>query len=218
MSGLAPGKVADTVIVGKSTCGKGAVGSCKKATTPARADCRRQQCRRDRSMNEWSRNIHARFRRSQALPAFCFRGARAGELRSQSIKEEIDDWRCVKCQHLTNDQSADDRDAERATQLSADAVAKRKRQCAEQRGERGHHDGAETQQTRLINRLERLLVFVALRVEREVDHHDRVLLHDADQQNDSDQARPRRVRCGRPAARESRRRQPTATSTRIVIG
>src|SRR6266403_2924830 len=37
MSGLAPGKVADTLIVGKSTCGKGAVGSCKKATIPARA-------------------------------------------------------------------------------------------------------------------------------------------------------------------------------------
>jgi len=37
MSGLAPGKFAETLIVGKSTCGKGAVGSCKKATIPARA-------------------------------------------------------------------------------------------------------------------------------------------------------------------------------------
>src|SRR5712672_832635 len=37
MSGLAPGKFAETLIVGKSTCGKGAVGSCKKATNPARA-------------------------------------------------------------------------------------------------------------------------------------------------------------------------------------
>ena len=29
--------------------------------------------------------------------------------------------------------------------------------------------------------------FVALRFQREVDHHDRVLLHNADEQNDSDQ-------------------------------
>lgn len=36
MSGLAPGKLAETLIVGKSTCGKGDVGSCKKATMPAR--------------------------------------------------------------------------------------------------------------------------------------------------------------------------------------
>ena len=37
MSGLAPGKFAETLIVGKSTCGNGAVGNCKKATKPARA-------------------------------------------------------------------------------------------------------------------------------------------------------------------------------------
>src|SRR6266480_370216 len=37
ISGLAPGKFAETLIVGKSTCGKGAVGSCKKATKPASA-------------------------------------------------------------------------------------------------------------------------------------------------------------------------------------
>src|SRR5260370_39730294 len=36
-SGLAPGSVAETLIVGKSTCGKGAVGSCRNATIPASA-------------------------------------------------------------------------------------------------------------------------------------------------------------------------------------
>jgi hypothetical protein len=41
-----------------------------------------------------------------------FRCARAGELRRQSIKEEVDDWRSIKCQHLTNEQTADDGDAE----------------------------------------------------------------------------------------------------------
>ena len=32
------------------------------------------------------------------------------------------------------------------------------------------------------------LPFLALRLEREVDHHDGVLLHDADQQDDPDQS------------------------------
>ena len=38
----------------------------------------------------------------------------------------------------------------------------------------------------LIDRIARRLAFVALGGEREVDHHDRVLLHDADQKNDAD--------------------------------
>jgi hypothetical protein len=37
VSGLAPGKDADTLMVGKSTCGRGATGSSRKATAPARA-------------------------------------------------------------------------------------------------------------------------------------------------------------------------------------
>src|SRR5215470_10733094 len=37
ISGLAPGKLAPTLIVGKSTCGSGATGRCSKATAPASA-------------------------------------------------------------------------------------------------------------------------------------------------------------------------------------
>ena len=37
ISGLAPGNDADTLMVGKSTCGKGDTGSRRKATAPARA-------------------------------------------------------------------------------------------------------------------------------------------------------------------------------------
>ena len=36
VSGLAPGKPADTEMVGKSTCGSGETGSRRKATAPAR--------------------------------------------------------------------------------------------------------------------------------------------------------------------------------------
>jgi hypothetical protein len=34
VSGLAPGRLAPTLIVGKSTCGKGETGRNRKATTP----------------------------------------------------------------------------------------------------------------------------------------------------------------------------------------
>ena len=61
------------------------------------------------------------------------------------------------------------------------------RQRAEQRGERRHHDRAEPQQARLDDRLARRHAVAALGVEREVDHHDGVLLHDAHQQDDADQ-------------------------------
>src|SRR5260370_36448533 len=37
VSGLAPGKLAPTLIVGKSTCGKGETGRNRKATTPESA-------------------------------------------------------------------------------------------------------------------------------------------------------------------------------------
>ena len=47
--------------------------------------------------------------------------------------------------------------------------------------------GPETQQARLIDRFDRPPAFLALRFQRKVDHHDGVLLHDTDQQNDSDQ-------------------------------
>jgi hypothetical protein len=38
-----------------------------------------------------------------------------------------------------------------------------------------------------VNRLQRRLPLVALGCQREIDHHDRIFLHDADQQDDADQ-------------------------------
>ena len=73
-------------------------------------------------------------------------------------------------------------------QLRADAGAEHQRQRAEHRRHRRHQDRPEAQQAGLIDRLARRHAFVALRLEREVDHHDRVLLHDADQQHDADDA------------------------------
>ena len=67
------------------------------------------------------------------------------------------------------------------------------RQGAEQGGHGGHHDRAEPQQAGLVNGLHGRQPFGALGVEREVNHHDGVLLHDADQQDDADQRDQRQV-------------------------
>ena len=59
--------------------------------------------------------------------------------------------------------------------------------AAEHRGHRGHHDGAEAQQARLIDGLDRRQALLALGLQGKVDHHDGILLHDADEQDDADQ-------------------------------
>ena len=46
--------------------------------------------------------------------------------------------------------------------------------------------GREAQDARIIDRFHRLLPLVAFHFERDVDHHNRVLLHQPDQQDDAD--------------------------------
>ncbi len=57
----------------------------------------------------------------------------------------------------------------------------------QQRRHGGHHDGTEPQQAGLINRFFWRLAFLTLGFQGEIDHHDGVLLHNADQQNDADE-------------------------------
>jgi len=66
-------------------------------------------------------------------------------------------------------------------------VAQHQRDAPEQCRHRGHHDRSEAQQASLIDRLFRPEVLIALGIEREIDHHDRVLFDDPDQQNDSNE-------------------------------
>ena len=66
-------------------------------------------------------------------------------------------------------------------------MPKRDRQRAHQRRHRGHHDRPEAHDAALEDRLGRALALGALRVEREVDHHDGVFLHQADQHDDADE-------------------------------
>ena len=108
-------------------------------------------------------------------------------------RRNIDHRRDKERDRLREHQAADHRQAQRLAQLGAGAEAERNRQRAHQRRQRGHHDRPETQDAGLADRVRRRHALVALRVEREVDHHDGVLLHDADQQQDADGGDQRQV-------------------------
>jgi len=69
----------------------------------------------------------------------------------QPIEEKVNNGRGEKGEHLRDDQPADDGDAQRLAQLRSDTHADGQGQSAEKRSHGGHHDGAETQQARLIN-------------------------------------------------------------------
>ena len=171
---------------GKSTCGSGDTGSLQKGDAPASRNAEGQQGRGDRPADEGRREVH---RAAPSLPRGGRFGPDAAQPAPRRSKAEIDHRRREQRQHLADEQAADDGDAERMAQLGAGAGAEHQRQRAEERRQRRHQDRPEAQQAGLVDRLARRLAFVALGVEREVDHHDRVLLDDADQQDDADDAR-----------------------------
>ena len=115
------------------------------------------------------------------------------DLAIEPVERQIDHRRRVERQQLAQQQAADDGNAERKAQLGAGAAFDRQRQRAEQRGQRRHHDRAEAQQAGLHDGFVGRHALMPLRLQREVDHHDRVLLDDAHQQNDADQADHRQV-------------------------
>ena len=88
--------------------------------------------------------------------------------------------------NLADDQPADDRDAERLAQFGTGPGPQHQRQRAEHRRHGRHQNRPETKQAGLINRLTRRQSLDALGLQREVDHHDRIFLDDADEQNDAD--------------------------------
>ena len=106
----------------------------------------------------------------------------------QAIEEEVDDGSRIEGKDLAHEQAADDRNAERTPQLRSHPHAHRQRKRAQQGRRRGHHDRTEPQQTGFVDRFLRSLPFRhPFAVQREVDHHDGVFFHDADQQHDPDQ-------------------------------
>src|SRR5208282_5471801 len=196
ISGLAPGRLACTWIVGNSTCGNGATGRKLYAMAPASSSAKvSSEVAIGLSTNGAEMFMFVATNRRQfplASVRCCFRfGGIADPVASESpgepIKRQIHNRRGVKCEHLTDQQAADDADAERLAQFRTRTRSQRERQAAQQGRHRRHHDRAKPQQACLINRIFRRLPFFALRVEREVDHHDCVFLYDANKQDDADQ-------------------------------
>src|SRR5215471_19821484 len=86
----------------------------------------------------------------------------------QTIKREVNHWGGIQGKYLAEHQATHDSDAQRAAKLRTSAGAQGEWHTTQDGGHGGHEDGTETQQTRLVDRLERLLAFPALGIEREV--------------------------------------------------
>nr|GEY79798.1 hypothetical protein [Tanacetum cinerariifolium] len=104
----------------------------------------------------------------------------------QPIKVQIDDRGGEQRQHLADQQAADHDQAQWLAQLGPGAGCEHQGYRAEQRGQGGHENRPEAQQRRFIDGGLWVDPAIALSIEGEVDHHDRVLFDDADQQNDAD--------------------------------
>jgi len=81
----------------------------------------------------------------------------------------------------------------------------------------GHDDGTETQQAGLEMAYLRAFVFVAFGFEREVDHHDGVLFHNTDEQDDTNDGDDAQIGTAEQYARSA----PTPADgsvERMVIG
>ena len=112
---------------------------------------------------------------------------------AEPFHPDVDHGRGVEVEDLAHDEAADDRDAERLPQFRAVAVTQGQGHRTEQGRHGGHHDRAETQQAGPVDRVLRARPGPALVLDREIDHEDGVLLHDADEQDDADERHDREI-------------------------
>ena len=196
ISGLAPGSDAWTEMVGKSTWGSGETGRNGKATTPASATAAVSSVVAIGRLMKGDERLIARWpaaARTAPKRAPLLRAPHGGHPGGRLVEEQVDDRGRVEGQELAEDQPADDRDPERPAQLRADALAEGERHGPEHGRHRRHQDRAEAQQAGLVDGVEGRLVLLALGGERKVDHHDGVLLHDADKKDDADDRHDREL-------------------------
>ena len=184
-SGLAPGRDADTKIAGTSMRGSGATGSNVNVAIP-------------HSATPNVSSIVATGRAMKGAEMFTPDGppdpavaTRLGHAAKRALREPVErkvDDRCrEQRQHLAHQQATHDAYAERMAQLGTGTGAEHQRQRAEDGGDRRHENRPEAQQTGLVDGLARREPLHALRLDGEVDHQDRVLLHDTDEQDDADE-------------------------------
>eukprot|EP01022_Parablepharisma_sp_SALTPOND_P004196 TRINITY_DN118_c0_g1_i13.p1 TRINITY_DN118_c0_g1~~TRINITY_DN118_c0_g1_i13.p1 ORF type:complete len:2030 (+),score=744.92 TRINITY_DN118_c0_g1_i13:50280-56369(+) len=158
----------------------------------------------DRPLDEGKRDIHRRIRSDRrrqrgrlaftvvivilAAMAWLALAETAAQATAQAVEAEIDHRRGEEREHLRHQQATDHGDAQRLAQLRTHAGPQHQRQRPQQGRHGGHQDGPEAQQASLVDRLARALALVTFGFQGEVDHHDGVLLDDADQQDDADDA------------------------------
>src|SRR5215831_3136388 len=100
---------------------------------------------------------------------------------TQPIEIDINHRRSEESEHLADDQSTNNRDSKRASQFRTNPGTNRQWQAAQQSSGSGHHNGPETEEAGFVNRVDRRFAFFALGIEREVNHHDGILLDNTDQ-------------------------------------
>ena len=122
VSGLAPGRLAETKMTGKSTCGSGDTASMAKATAPARMIERFSSVvatgRRMKGEDRLMGSGHVLLR--GGVVGHEHRAPRAPVPR-QAIEVQVDHRRREERQHLAHQQAADHHEAERLAQLGARA-------------------------------------------------------------------------------------------------
>src|SRR5580698_6679258 len=103
----------------------------------------------------------------------------------QVIEENIDHRRGVEGEDLAEKQAAHHGNAQWLAEFRANAGAECQRQTAEERGHGGHHNGTKAQQAGFVDRVLGAHAVLSLGFQSEVNHHDSVLFHDADEQDNS---------------------------------
>ena len=104
----------------------------------------------------------------------------------QAVHHQVEHGGDEEGQELAEDEASDDGDAEGAARFGARAETKGDREGPCECGHGCHHDGAEPYDARFVYRVRRGLAFLPLGFEREIDHHDPVLLYEADQHYHAD--------------------------------
>src|SRR5205814_8354769 len=105
----------------------------------------------------------------------------------EPFEPEINDRRHKKRNHLGENQAADNDKTKRTARRGVVTKPERKRHRAHERSERGHHDGPKALQAGFVNRLSQTQSFVDS-FQRKIDHKDSILLHDAEQKKQTNDA------------------------------
>src|SRR4029077_19854086 len=96
----------------------------------------------------------------------------------EPFEPEINNWCDEQRDQLRKNQAAHDHETQWPTRSGILTESQCNRDCAHKRGECGHHDGTKPFYAGFVNRRAEIPAFVDS-LQRKIDHHDSVLLHDA---------------------------------------